>query len=50
MDTMVWSMNVIATAKIIAARMRFLGPGRAASLTVMAPPWVSCAFSRQDVA
>jgi hypothetical protein len=24
MDTMVWSMNVIATAKIIAARTKFL--------------------------
>ena len=26
METMVWSMNVIETAKIIAARIRFLGP------------------------
>ncbi len=35
MDTMVWSMNVIATAKIIAARTRFLGPVRPVAETFM---------------
>jgi hypothetical protein len=37
METMVWSMKVIATAKIIAARIRFLDRPPAALLTVMAP-------------
>ena len=35
MDTMVWSMKVIATAKIIAARIRFLDPPPVALLASM---------------
>jgi hypothetical protein len=37
MDTMVWSMKVIETAKIIAARIRFRDRPPAAWLAVMAP-------------
>ena len=36
METMVWSMNVIATAKIIAARTRFLDRPPVVGETVMA--------------
>ena len=38
MDTIVWSMKIIATAKIIAARTRPLDRPPVALLTVMAPP------------
>ena len=37
MDTIVWSMKVIATAKIIAARIRFRERPPMALLAVMAP-------------
>ena len=37
-DTIVWSMNVIATAKIIAARIRFLDRPPTAPLPAMLPP------------
>jgi hypothetical protein len=37
MDTMVWSMNVIATAKIMAARTKFLDRPPVTLVTVMAP-------------
>ena len=37
-ETIVWSMNVIATAKIIAARMRFLLGALAATLAIAYPP------------
>jgi hypothetical protein len=36
-DTIVWSMNVIATAKIIAARIRLRGCAPPAGLLVTAP-------------
>ena len=41
MDTMVWSMKVIATAKIIAARTRFLDrpPTLLLMLTVFSQLW-----------
>jgi hypothetical protein len=38
METMVWSMNVIATAKIIAVKTRPLDPPRRAAVTVMTIP------------
>ena len=37
-DTMVWSMKVIATAKIIAARIRFFDRPPVAMPCVMLPP------------
>ncbi len=37
-DTIVWSMKVIATAKIIAARIKFLDRPPVALLTAMLPP------------
>jgi hypothetical protein len=39
MDTIVWSMKIIATAKIIAARTRLLDRPPVALLTVMASPY-----------
>ena len=37
-DTIVWSMKVIATAKIIAARTKFLDRPPTAPLPAMMPP------------
>ena len=39
-ETIVWSMNVIATAKIIPARIRFLGRP-VALIAVIATPWLA---------
>src|SRR6516164_1739315 len=53
MDTIVWSMKIIATAKIIAARTTPFDRTPVALLTVMAPPqWrvpVLTAWANSDV-